>query len=68
MPDGIDPIFVSVKQAATALSVTPWTVYQLANAGRIETRYEGRRRLVLVSSLREYADSLPSTAPTPEAS
>jgi excisionase family DNA binding protein len=56
---GIDPIFVTVKQAADALSLSPWTVYQLADKGEIKTQYKGRRRLVLVSSLREYAAALP---------
>lgn len=55
----IEPIFISVKQAAEALSLTPWTVYRLLDDQKIASRYEGRRRLVSVKSLREYADSLP---------
>lgn len=64
---GIDPIFISVKQAAEALGLTPWSVYQLADQGAIETRYKGRRRLVVVESLRSYAAGLP-TYPEGEAS
>lgn len=58
-----DPIFVSVKQAAHMLAVTPWSVYQLLDSGAIESRYHGRRRLVSVKSLHRYANNLP-TYPT----
>ncbi len=56
---GIDPIFISVKQAAQALSLTPWTIYKLLDDQKIASHYEGRRRLVSVESLREYAAALP---------
>lgn len=59
----IDPIFVSVKEAAKALSITPWSVYQKCDAGLIESRYFGKRRLVSVDSLRAYANSLPTERP-----
>lgn len=58
----IEPIFVSVKEAARVLSISPWVCYQLLDQGKIESRYQGRRRLVVVNSLRSYADSL-STYP-----
>lgn len=61
----LTPIFVSVKQAAQMLNISPWSCYQLLNAGEIESRYQGRRRLVVVTSLREYAANLP-TAPAVE--
>lgn len=54
----IEPIFVSVKQAAEALGVTPWQTYKLLDEQLIDGRYLGRRRLVNVESLREYAASL----------
>lgn len=57
------PIFVSVKQAAQALGISPWTCYQLLDAGEIESRYQGRRRLVVVQSLHDYASGLPSERP-----
>lgn len=66
MPDitlaegNIEPIFVSVKEAARALSVSPWVCYQLLDEGKIDSRYQGRRRLVAVKSLREYAANLPT--------
>lgn len=57
----IDPIFVSVKEAADALSLTNWSVYKLLDDGAIESQYHGRKRLVLVTSLRDYAANLPTT-------
>ena len=59
----LDPIFVSVKQAAQALSISPWLCYQLLDEGKIASQYQGRRRLVRVDSLRAYADNLPTDRP-----
>lgn len=61
----IDPIFISVKQAAEALGVSTWQLYQTLNDENppIESRYFGRRRLVVVESLRRYAASLPTERP-----
>lgn len=59
----ITPIFVSVKEAAQMLSITPWSVYKLLDEQQIKSQYHGRRRLVSVESLHEYAESLPVTAP-----
>lgn len=61
-PDTPEPIFVSVKQAAGMLGVTPWSVYQLLGDPDcpIDNRYFGKRRLVSVDSLREYAANLPT--------
>lgn len=56
--DNVAPIFVSVKQAAQMLAISPWSCYQLLDSQAIESRYHGRRRLVSVESLRQYADSL----------
>jgi len=67
VPD-LDPIYVSVKEAARLLGLSTWSMYQKLDKQVIESRYDGRKRLVLVSSLREYAASLPSTAPETEAS
>lgn len=57
----IDPIFISVKGAAEVLDTTPWSVYKLLDAGVIESKYMGSRRKVVVESLRQYAESRPST-------
>lgn len=57
---GLTPIFISVKQAAQMLGISPWSCYQLLDSGAVESRYHGRRRLVRVESLRQYADRLPT--------
>lgn len=54
----IEPLFVSVKEAARAVGVSPWTMYQLLDAEKIDSRYQGRRRLVVVESLKHYAANL----------
>ena len=55
----IQPIFVSVKEAAKILNITPWSVYKLLDDKVIRSQYHGKRRLVRLDSLHEYADSLP---------
>lgn len=58
----ITPIFVTVKEAAAILGgVSPWTVNQLCRLGTIESRFHKNRRLVVLASLKAYADSLPAT-------
>lgn len=52
------PIFVSVKEAARALSISPWVCYQLLDQKKLEGRYVGRRRLVKVDSIHAFANSL----------
>lgn len=59
---GNTPIFVSVKEAAFMLNITPWSVYKLLDEKAIESRYHGKRRLVVVKSLEEYAANLPTEA------
>lgn len=54
------PIFISVKQAAEMLAISPWSAYQLLESGQIESRYMGRRRLVSVASIHKYAEGLPA--------
>lgn len=61
----IEPIFVSVKDAAKTLSLTSWEVYKLLNEQKIASQYHGRRRLVSVESLREFAANLPVVKPEP---
>lgn len=62
MPD-LDPIFVSAKEAARILGVSTWTMYQLLDSQSITSQYQGRKRLVLFTSLREYAAGLPTSRP-----
>lgn len=59
----IDPIFITVADAAEALSLSRWQVYQLLDKQAIESRYQGTKRLVSVASLREYAEGLPTERP-----
>lgn len=54
----LEPIFISIKEAGAMLSLTPWSVRQLLDAGEIESTYHGRRRLVVLDSVRAYAASL----------
>lgn len=58
----IEPLFVSVKEAAAALGLSTFVMYELLNdeARPIDSRYVGSRRLVSVASLREYAEGLPT--------
>jgi hypothetical protein len=67
MPE-LDPIYVSVKEAARILGVSTWLMYQRLDSQLIESRYEGRKRLVVVESLRKYAKALPDVAPAKDAS
>lgn len=54
------PIFVSVKQASQILGISPWSCYKLLDEQQIESRYMGRRRLVVVESMQAYAKRLPN--------
>ena len=61
--ENLAPIFVSVKDAAALLGISPWSMYQLLDDGKVESRYQGRRRLVVLTSLREHAANLPAERP-----
>lgn len=63
-----DPIFVSVNEAARILGLSPRAIYMKLDQQVIESRYEGRKRLVVFASLRDYAAGLPTSAPEPKAS
>jgi excisionase family DNA binding protein len=62
MPE-LDPIFITVKDAARMLGVSTWTTYQLLDSQTIASQYHGRKRLVVLTSLREYAEGLPTSRP-----
>ena len=57
----VAPIHVTVKDAARILGISPHHCYRLLNAEppAIDSRYIGKRRLVVLASLRAYAESLP---------
>lgn len=56
----VEPIFVTVADAATLLGLKPWSVYQLLKGDDpvIRSVKQGGRRSVSYRSLKEYADSL----------
>lgn len=57
-PPSIQPLLVSVDEAATALRLGRTKVYALMGAGVISFIKIGKRRLVPVSSLRALVDQL----------
>lgn len=59
--DNLEPIFISVKKAAQMLAIEPASVYALLDQQAIESQYFRKRRLVVLTSLREYAAALPRT-------
>jgi hypothetical protein len=58
-PSPIEPILCSVRDAAEALSITPWTVRQAIAHGKIEARKIGKRTLPVIASVRAYSAGLP---------
>lgn len=60
----IPPIFISAKKAAEMLAITPWSIYKLCDEGQLVSQYHGKRRLIRLSSVQEYADNLPMTQET----
>jgi hypothetical protein len=59
----VDPIFVSVKEAARLLNLNRESVYRRCDQLLIQSQYEGRRRLVRYDSVLSYADNLPFERP-----
>ncbi len=57
------PISCSVADACAATGIGRTEMYRLLNEGRVESRYHGRKRLVIWASLRDYIASLPMDAP-----
>lgn len=62
-----DSITVSVKVAAEMLGLSPYQIKKRCDAGRIESHFDGPRRLVLVDSLRAYVKNLPTERPSGDA-
>jgi excisionase family DNA binding protein len=56
-----DPLFLTVQQVATQLSLSVWAIYTLLDQGKLEGVYQGRRRYVIPESVDAYVDSLSST-------
>lgn len=55
-----EAIFVSVKQTSDMLGLSLNQTYELLNRQLIESRYFGKRRLVLLASVNEFAHNLPT--------
>ena len=58
----MDPINLSINDAARALGIGRSKLYELINSGRLETVKLGTRTLVRVASIRAFSDSLASRA------
>jgi len=52
-----EPLTVPIRTAATMLGIGRSTLYELLDAGEIETIKVGRRRLVLVAGLKAFVES-----------
>lgn len=61
----VNPILVSVPQAAEMIGRGVSTVYELIGDGRVKAVKSDVRTLVVVASLYEYADSLPEAKVAP---
>jgi len=61
----VNPILVSIPQAGQMLGRGVSTVYDLIGAGLIRAVKSDGRTLVVVESLREYANSLPAAKVAP---
>jgi excisionase family DNA binding protein len=52
----MDPLLISVQEAARMLSIGRTSIYQLMNSGELETMKLGRRRLITIESLRRVTE------------
>jgi excisionase family DNA binding protein len=60
MPDDLpDPLTVSLKEAGRLLGVNRTRIYRLIADGLIDARKIGRRTLITMKSIRDYASALP---------
>lgn len=56
MNTAIEPAYVTVKEACSFLRTSRSFLYKLIRLGEIDTIKRGVRRLVVLHSLREYAE------------
>lgn len=61
----METVFCSIPDAAKALGLGRSKAYQLIDEGRLETVRIGRRRLVVVSSIHQLAESIRFEGPGP---
>ena len=55
----IEPMFVSVRDAAKILAESPWTIRDKLRRKVLAGKKSGRRTLVVMASIRAHAESLP---------
>jgi len=55
----IEPMFVSVRDAAVILAESPWTIRDKLRRKVLAGKKSGRRTLVVMASIRAHAESLP---------
>jgi excisionase family DNA binding protein len=58
----VEPLAVSVKEAAELLGVSPFTIRRRIRSGALKIAHIGRRVVVPVDSLRALLDQQPSSA------
>jgi len=58
VPVTVVPVLYRVDEAAAALRLSRSLVYELIRSGRLRTVRQGRRRLVPVSALADYVESM----------
>jgi excisionase family DNA binding protein len=58
----VEPLAVSVKEAAELLGVSPFTIRRRIRGGALKIAHIGRRVVVPVDSLRALLDQQPSSA------
>jgi excisionase family DNA binding protein len=57
-----DKIAVTLPEATALSGIGRSTFYEIFKAGKLKPRKQGTRTLILVSELKEYLESLPSSA------
>ncbi|GAB7004441.1 hypothetical protein JCM18899A_19140 [Nocardioides sp. AN3] len=58
-----DAALITIAEAARRLSVSPWQVSELCDAGKIPSGHVGRRRLVRPADIDEFAKRLVGASP-----
>jgi hypothetical protein len=59
----MEPLLISVAEMRSMLGISKNYAYTILDQGLIESRYIGRRRLVVLESLRAYVAALPREPP-----
>lgn len=56
----MEKILVSIPEAGSLIGHGRSFVYELIRAGKLQTKKSGKRRLVVLDSLKQYAANLPT--------